>query len=53
MIGQPSSPGICVSELRFGGEKVIAGAATVCLDMAVAPDGSGRDRRIALLAGDR
>jgi hypothetical protein len=37
MIGQPSSPGICVSELRFGGVKAIAGEATVCIDIAVAP----------------
>ena len=37
MIGQPSSPGICVSELRFGGVKLIAGEATLCIDMAVAP----------------
>jgi hypothetical protein len=53
MIGQPSSPGICVSELRFGGVKVIAGAATVCVDMAVAPDRPGRDRRTASLAEDK
>jgi len=25
VIGQPSSPGICVSELRFGGVRLIAG----------------------------
>jgi hypothetical protein len=37
MIGQPSSPGICVSELRFGGVKLIAGEATCCIDMAIAP----------------
>src|SRR5204863_554535 len=37
MIGQPSSPGMWVSELRFGGVRVIAGEATLCIDMAVAP----------------
>src|SRR5580692_6588834 len=37
MIGQPSSPGICVSELRFGAVKPVAGEATFCIDMAVAP----------------
>jgi len=32
--GQPSSPGICVSELRFsGGGKVTVGEATLCIDM--------------------
>jgi len=37
MIGQPSSPGIWVSELRLGGVKPIAGEATFCIDMASAP----------------
>src|SRR5262249_23576081 len=37
MIGQPSSPGICVSVLRFGGVKVNAGEAILCIDMADAP----------------
>src|SRR3984893_14148990 len=37
MIGQPSSPGICVSVLRFGGLKLIAGEATCCIVMAIAP----------------
>jgi hypothetical protein len=38
--GQPSSPGICVSEFRFGGVKVITGEATLCIDKAIAPVGS-------------
>src|SRR5579859_7963672 len=37
MMGQPSSPGIWVSELRFGGVKLNAGEATLCIDMAGAP----------------
>src|SRR5262249_32241680 len=41
MIGQPSSPGICVSELRFGAVKPTAGEATCCIDMEMAP-GVGR-----------
>ena len=32
-----SSPGMCVSELRFGGVKLRADGATLCIDMAVAP----------------
>jgi hypothetical protein len=39
MMGQPSSPGMWVSELRFGGVKVNAGETAVCIDMAVAPAG--------------
>src|SRR5882724_11285889 len=39
MTGQPSSPGICASELRLGGVSVIAGEATLCMDMAIAPLG--------------
>ena len=34
MIGQPSSPGICVSELRFVDGNAVAGEATVWIDMA-------------------
>jgi len=41
--GQPSSPGICVSELRFGGVKVTVGEATLCIDMAIAPVSGDRD----------
>ena len=52
--GQPSSPGICVSELRFGGVRLIAGETTLCIDMAMAPVGLDaitgprqyRDRRV-------
>src|SRR3979411_3316283 len=39
MMGQPSSPGMCVSELRFGGVRAIGGEATLCIDMTVAPVG--------------
>jgi hypothetical protein len=35
MIGQPSSPGICFSELRFGSVKVNAGEATLCIDIVL------------------
>src|SRR6185437_4069957 len=47
MIGQPSSPGICVSVLRFGGVKLIAGEAAVCIDIAVTPKGPAMVRRTA------
>src|SRR4249919_2594766 len=40
MIGQPSSPGMWVCELRLGGVKLIAGEATLCIDMTVAPSGT-------------
>jgi hypothetical protein len=40
MIGQPSSPGMCASELRLGGDNVIAGEATLCIDIEIAPIGS-------------
>src|ERR1700743_1711513 len=34
MTGQPSSPGIWVSELRFGGARLNTGEATFCIDIA-------------------
>jgi hypothetical protein len=37
MNGQPSSPGMWVSELRLGAVKLIAGEITFCVDMAGAP----------------
>ena len=36
MIGQPSSPGMCVSSLRLGAVNGSAGA-TFCIDMTIAP----------------
>jgi hypothetical protein len=37
---------MCVSELRFGGVKVIAGGATLCINMAIAPAGRYRLSRL-------
>ena len=50
-IGQPSSPGMCASELRWGGFSVIAAEATLCIDMAIAPVGRGLRKYPVVPAG--
>jgi hypothetical protein len=47
MIGQPSSPGMCVNWLRLGGVKGALGEAPPCIDMLLAPVYSSMVRKSA------